>query len=122
MTFRKFLCFSIVLVIASCAGNTVNNKMIVGKWVGIEWLVQNAPSKHNAVGTSFTFDDKGNYTFDYAGTLQKGTYKVENDMLFTRPTGEAEIMVRIEKLTGDSLVFLMNRGGSDEKLTLFRNK
>ena len=96
--------------------------MIIGKWVGIEWLVENAPSNLNAVGTSFTFDEKNNYTFDYAGNVEKGTYKVENDMLFTTPEGEREIMVRIEKLSGDSLVFKMNRGGRDEKLTLLRNK
>ena len=41
-------------------------------------------------------------------------------MLFTKPEGQAEIMVKISKLTNDSLVFDMNRGGTVEVLTLLK--
>ena len=41
-------------------------------------------------------------------------------MLFTKPAGEKEIMVKIAKLTGDSLIFDMNRSGQSETLILTR--
>ena len=115
-------CFFIVAIIffAGCA-NTENNKKIIGKWTGTEWLVNNAPSNLDAAKASFNFDEKGNYSFDYAGTKEEGTYKVENDMLFTKPANQQEIMVKIFKLTTDSLVFDMNRSGQAERLTLRRN-
>ncbi|MFT3910558.1 MAG: lipocalin family protein [Ferruginibacter sp.] len=110
----------LLIVLSSCNNNTVNNKLIVGNWSGAEWLINGQPSDRKVQTTAFSFDDKGGYSFDYDGTKQEGTYKVENDMLFTTPKGEAEIMVKITKLTKDSLVFDMNRGGQPETLTLIK--
>ena len=112
-----------IILIAMFTGciNTDNNKNIVGKWVGLEWLVNAAPSRRDADKTFFVFDEKGKYSFTYAGSVEEGTYKVENDMLFTKPINRQEIMVKIFKLTKDSLVFDMNRGGQPERLTLRRN-
>ncbi len=117
----KAIVFFIALFLLSCA-DTKNNQMIIGQWTGISWDVEGKPSGHNATATSFSFDEKGNYSFNYAQTEEKGTYKVENNMLFTRPAGQHEIMVRIAKLTNDSLVFDMNRGGTAELLTLLRKQ
>jgi len=114
------LIFFLCTATMSCT-DSHNNKMIQGNWKATEWLVNGQPSESNAQQTSFSFDDKGNYSFDHAGTNQTGTYKVENDMLFTTPKGEMEMMVKIMKLTKDSLVFDMNRGGQPETLTLLRN-
>ena len=113
--------FAIVVILFTSCANTENNKKIIGKWAGTEWLVNNAPSNLDASKASFNFDDKGNYSFNYAGTKEEGTYKVENDMLFTKPTNQQEIMVKIFKLTTDSLIFDMNRSGQAERLTLRRN-
>lgn len=119
----KKLRFSITVLLfaflLSC-NNTENNKMIVGQWSGVEWVVQGNPAGHDARNTHFSFDDKGNYSFEYSGTKQTGTYKVENDMLFTKPANENEIMVKINKLTKDTLIFDMNRGGQAEILTLIK--
>ena len=120
MKIRNFV-FAITLLLFTSCANTENNKKIIGNWAGTEWLVNNAPSTMDAAKASFNFDEKGNYIFDYAGTKEEGSYKVENDMLFTKPTGQQEIMVKIFKLTTDSLVFDMNRGGQAERLTLRRN-
>ena len=107
-----------MLALTSC--HSENEKSIQGKWQGIEWLANGKPSDMKATATAFEFDDKGNYSFDYAGEMQTGTYKVENNMLFTTPVGEQEIMVKITKLKGDTLVFDMNRGGRPEILTLIK--
>lgn len=97
-----------------------NAAAIVGNWAGASWLVEGKDGIRNASETFFSFDGKGNYSFDYAGTRQTGTYKVENDMLFTTPAGEREIMVKITKLNSDSLQFEMNRGGQREELLLIK--
>ncbi len=109
----------LLLLFASC-NPSVNEKLIVGNWSGVEWLSGGSPSNLNAMDTHFNFDDKGRYTYEYSGKKEEGTYKIENDMLFTKPTGELEIMVKIVKLTTDSLVFDMSRGGTSETLTLIK--
>ncbi|MDB5201305.1 MAG: hypothetical protein JWQ27_714 [Ferruginibacter sp.] len=118
---KTFILFTSVLLLFSCSEKE-NNKLIVGKWTGTEWLINGQPSNRNTAATIFNFDEKGGYTFSYAGTEEKGTYKVENNMLFTKPAGEQEIMVKINKLSKDSLVFDMNRSGTAEILTLLRSK
>ncbi len=108
-----------LLLLISC-NNSENKKLIVGNWAGTEWLVDGKPSDLDAMGTYFTFNAKGEYTYEYSGNKEKGTYIIEKDMLFTTPKGEHEMMVKIMKLTKDSLIFDMNRGGQPETLTLLR--
>ncbi len=109
-----------MLIALSSCGNTENNKLIIGNWQATEWLVNGQPSNLKVETTSFRFNDKSEYTFEYAGTKETGSYKVENDMLFTTPKGQQEMMVRISKVTTDSLVFDMNRSGQPEILTLVK--
>ena len=108
-----------VLLLLSCS-KSENSKLIIGNWSGTEWLVNGKPSDLDALGTHFTFTDKGEYTYEYSGNKETGTWIIEKDMLFTTPKGEHEMMVKIIKLTKDSLVFDMNRGGQPESLTLLR--
>ena len=117
--FKTFMVFAGLICFSSC-GNKENNKMIIGNWSGQEWLVNGSPSNRNVRETHFTFDDKGNYSYTYSGTKENGTYKVENDMLFTKPGDQQEIMVKIKKLSDDTLIFDMNRSGQTELLTLVR--
>ena len=119
MKIKTYFILVFIVLLAGCA-NSENNKKIIGKWEGTEWLVNAAPSSLEADKAFFIFDDKGKYSFEYAGSKEEGTYKVENDMLFTKPANQQEIMVKIFKLTKDSLVFDMNRGGQSERLTLLR--
>ena len=108
-----------LLLLLSC-GNSENKKLIVGNWAGTEWLVDGKPSDLDVKNTYFTFNDKGEYTYEYSGNKEQGTYIIEKDMLFTTPKGEHEMMVKIVKLTKDSLIFDMNRGGQPESLTMLR--
>ncbi len=118
---KPFILLVALFYFSSCS-NTENNKLIIGNWSGKEWLINGSPSNRNVAETHFIFDDKGNYSYSYSGTEEKGTYKVENNMLFTKPGDQQEIMVKIAKLTADSLIFDMNRGGQTELLTLTRDK
>lgn len=116
----RLLIVVFTLTLHSCVENE-NAKNIVGNWKGAEWLIDEKQSDRNVAETKFTFDDKGVYTFLYGSKLEKGTYKVENDMLFTKPAEGQEIMVKINKLNKDSLVFDMNRSGVKEILTLVKS-
>ena len=113
LAFMVFTCLSCV--------DTKNNKLIIGYWTGSQWTVNGKPSANKATGTHFSFDSTGNYLYEYPGYTEKGSYKVEHDMLFSTPFNQREIMVKILKLTADSLVFEMNREGQAEQLTLIKN-
>lgn len=110
-----------ILFLTSCA-DTKNNKIIIGSWYAVNWEANGKPINRNVETTFFTFTDKGTYTFENAGTIEDGTYKVEKDNLFTTAKGKQEIMVKIVKLSGDSLVFDMNNGGQAETITLLKKK
>jgi Lipocalin-like domain len=111
--------FILLALFSSCI-ESVNNKMIVGNWKAVSWTENGTPNVTKAENTSFVFDEKNHYSFNHAGTTKKGTYKVENNLLFTTEEGMQEIMVNITKLTADSLVFDMNNGGTPEQLTLIK--
>jgi Lipocalin-like domain len=108
-----------ILILTSCA-DTKNNKIIIGNWHAVQWEANGKPLNRNVETTFFTFTDKGTYTFENAGTVEEGTYKVEIDNLFTIAKGKQEIMVKIVKATSDSLVFDMNNGGQAETITLLK--
>jgi hypothetical protein len=108
-----------ILLLTSCA-DTKNNKLIIGKWKGVQWESNGKPLDRNVETTFFNFDEKGMYSFENNGNVEEGTYKVENDNLFTTPKDQQEMMVKITKLNGDSLVFDMNRSGMAETLTLIK--
>jgi hypothetical protein len=111
--------FILLAVFSSCI-ESVNNKLIVGNWKAVSWTENGTPNAIKSENTSFVFDEKNHYTFTHGGTTKNGTYKVENNLLFTTEEGMQEIMVNITKLTADSLVFDMNNGGTPEQLTLIK--
>ncbi|MBK9982369.1 MAG: lipocalin family protein [Saprospiraceae bacterium] len=115
-----FLLIALISLLFSCEAGK-QNKMILGKWTGIEWLVDGHASSHTPGEAVFTFNEDGIYSFEYAGNVENGKYYVNNNELFTTPEGGIKMMVKIPKLTQDTLIFDMNRGGQSEKLTLIRN-
>ena len=116
---NKAILFIGFINFASCDQSHHETK-IIGSWTGSEWLVGGIPSGRNAADAHFTFEQNGNYTYEFANLKEEGVYKVENDMLFTTPKGGQEMMVRITKLTKDSLVFDMSRSGQPETLVLLK--
>ena len=97
-----------------------DTKKVLGSWAGVTWTANGQPSQNDAEKTFFSFDTTGAYTYTYAGHVEKGTFKVSQDELFTTPQNELEMMVKIAKATTDTLVFKMSRGGQEEELTLVR--
>ena len=116
----KIIPFILLLISCNNAETENNQKMIIGNWSVSEWLIEGKASNRVSTNPAFSFDDKGNYHFDYAATKEQGTYKIENDMLYTTAAKKLEIMVKITKLTKDSLVIDMNNNGQAEVLTMLR--
>ncbi len=100
--------------------HAIDKKMLLGEWKGAQWLIEGQTADYDATSTFFSFQDDGTYTYRYTDMEEKGKYFVSRDELITTPDGGIKMMVRIEKLTSDSLVMNMNRGGTAETLTLVR--
>jgi hypothetical protein len=107
------------LLTFSCI-HSENKALLVGAWNGTEWLANGVPGGTDAAQVKFRFQADGGYAANFGSYTEEGTYILREDKLYTRPKGQLEIMVRIAKLTQDSLVFEMNRGGQAETLTLIR--
>jgi len=105
----------------SCA-DEIDKKLLPGDWKGAEWIVAGIDGNIDASTAMFSFKDDGQYTYSYNDAVENGKYYVVNRELYTTPDGGTKMMVKIEKLTQDSLVFNMNRGGQSETLTLLRAK
>jgi hypothetical protein len=118
---KKFagICGLFLLFLISC-GPTADKTLLHGQWKGAEWIVVNQPGTIDASLVSFSFGADGRYTYTYNEAMEQGDYFVSNNELYTTPDGGTKMMVKIEKLTTDSLVFRMNRGGTSEVLTLVK--
>jgi Lipocalin-like domain len=114
-----FLSLALVLSFIACQP-AIDKKMLVGEWKGAQWLIEGQTADYDASSTFFSFQDGGTYTYRYTDMEEKGTYYLNANELFTTPDGGVKMMVKIEKLTSDSLVMNMNRGGTSETLTLIR--
>lgn len=117
------LLFATVLSL-SCnnANNNVNEKLVVGKWQAISWVNALNQQVEQSQGIEFYFSNDKKYTYTNSGVIEKGTYKVENEMLFTTPDKQLEMMVKIVKATNDSLILKMERRGQEETLSLLKKE
>ena len=113
--------FLIPLLCISCF-DAKKKKLLLGEWTGVEWVSGSTPVPVNPENTIFQFDPDGHYSLKFEGNVETGKYAYANNQLFTTPDGGIRMMVKIEKLTDDTLIFNMNRGGQPERLTLVRGR
>jgi hypothetical protein len=109
-----------ISVFLSACTTTENAKKLVGQWRGAAWTSNGVPVESQPIDVTFAFQEDGNYTYTNSGQKESGLYKIEGDNLYTTPAGQQAIMVKIVKLTADSLVFDMNRAGNSETMVLLR--
>lgn len=125
MKMKKILSCILVVIVFTCVTigcdtNTNNNEnLLSGNWQAVGWTDANNKTLEQTSNVKFTFGG-GKYNYQNNEINEKGTYKVENDMLFTTAEGENEMMVKIIKITKDSLILGMNRAGQIEFLSLVK--
>jgi hypothetical protein len=100
--------------------SSLDEKLLPGEWRGAKWVVEGQTEEIDASTAIFSFEPDGTYKYSYNDAVEKGKYFMANNELFTTPEGGIKMMVKVQKLTRDSLIFNMNRGGQSETLTLIR--
>ncbi len=118
---KKIIYVLAVAFLFSCKSNDEQKQILIGNWHGTAWLINNQPSGNDAAGVHFSFMEDDTYNSTLGIAKAAGTYKVKGGKLYTTEEGKEEIVVGINKLTVDSLVFDMNRGGQPEMLFLLRD-
>ena len=109
-----------IFTLAACTNE--NQAKIIGDWQGFSWVIDGQESARNAATVEFTFAQDGNYTGSWgnANAMEKGVFDMDGDKLYTTEEGKIKKMVKIEFLGNDTLVFHMNRTGTEEHLFLVR--
>jgi hypothetical protein len=108
-----FLAFSF----ANCGHDLGYQNAIQGKWLATHWAT--ASGERPVENVNFDFHGE-TYNAKLGLKDETGSFRLDGDKLYTTAEGQQEIMVKIMRLTADSLVFEMNRGGTQEVLTLKR--
>lgn len=101
---------------ANCGQDLGYQAAIQGQWEATHWAMANGETRP-VESVSFDFNGEA-YSAKLGQKDEVGSFRIDADKLYTTADGQKEIMVKIMKLTPDSLVFEMNRGGVQEVLTL----
>lgn len=116
----KFSFLLFIVFFLSC-NDAEQKKLIQGKWICTDWKVRGESKSKDQVNVEFNFQDGEQYEYNNASLHEKGSYKIQGGKLYTTPENELEMLVDIEKLTTDTLIFNMSRGGTPESMLLVRN-
>lgn len=115
----NFLMIIILSVIFTHCTNE-NKAQLLGEWKGLSWVVEGQPSARNAEAVQFSFLENGEYSGSWGDKTEKGVFSLDADKLYTTEQGKLKKMVKIEFTGSDTLVFHMNRMGTEEQLILVR--
>ena len=116
---RKLLMLLTILLIVSC-NDSKYAKDIVGDWECISWI-DTATSRDKCNDNAhFSFKEDNTYTSKVGAQETKGTYKIADGILYSKPDDKLEIAVEINTLNADTLSFTMSRSGNEEVLTLIK--
>lgn len=109
------------LALAACKNPNEKKNAIIGQWQGTDWLLDGKPSGMDASQVHFNFKDDGTYSANFGEQKQSGTWRFENEKLYTTLTGRPELEITVLKADGTVLEFEMGlRSGSKEGLKFKR--
>ncbi|TVR77980.1 MAG: hypothetical protein EA412_09775 [Chitinophagaceae bacterium] len=103
-------------LLTSCNSEEVYEK-ITGKWDCVSWTSE-AHADNQCFGRDvyFVFNDDRTYKSKLGAEIDSGTFNISGRNLTVNPINKLDINVEILRLTQDSLSFLMNAGGIEEKM------
>lgn len=115
---KQILILSLFFITCISCSDSGSYDEITGRWNCHSWVNKDGGSNKCNENVYFEFREDKTYFSSLGNLKESGTYTVLHKMLYVRPEGKLEFPVRINKLTSDTLQFLMNRGGTEEILTL----
>jgi Lipocalin-like domain len=105
------------LLFANCKQED-NKPLLIGKWQGVSWKVNGKESGRDYKSVNFDFKMDDTYSTAFDTQLEKGTFRLAGDKLYTTGENKIEKMVKLSTLTADTMVMDMNRAGESEALIL----
>ncbi|MCC6462204.1 MAG: lipocalin family protein, partial [Saprospiraceae bacterium] len=93
-----------------------------GQWQGVSWKVQGEESGRDFGAVRFEFKADDTYSAAFGNQLEKGTFRLSGDKLYTTGENKIEKMVKLTTLSADTLVMDMNRVGVSEALVLAKRR
>jgi hypothetical protein len=93
---------------------------ISGEWECVRWVNLVSGDEKCDNNVYFMFDMEKDYVSKLGIAVDTGRYKIIDEILYVTPEGKSEFGVKITRLDQDTMVFLMNRAGEEEILTLHK--
>ena len=111
------LALTLGLLFANCKQDD-KKPLLMGKWQGVSWKVNGKESGRDVKTVHFEFKMDDTYATSFDGQSEKGTFRLSGDKLYTTGENKIEKMVKLARLTSDTIVMDMNRAGESEALVL----
>lgn len=109
----------IAMVLSSC--NEESKKpLLIGQWQGVSWTLRDKETGRDAKSVTFVFANEDKYSASFGTLSEGGTYRLSKDMLYTTGENKIEKMVKLSKITADTIIMEMNRMGDAEELVLVK--
>ena len=115
--------FALILFFISC--NKLDQTLLHGTWKGAAMLEKGKQVDKGAEQAVFQFFPNQTYTYEMAYHKEAGRYRTVENKLYTTDTTNQERLekvVRVSKLTTDSLYLEMNMGGIPQVLQCYKAK
>ena len=115
---KAFLILTPFLFLFTNCKQEDNKPLLIGKWQGVSWKVNGKESGRDYKSVNFDFKMDDTYSTAFDTQLEKGTFRLAGDKLYTTGENKIEKMVKLSTLTADTMVMDMNRAGESEALIL----
>ncbi len=125
MTSRLVFTFALLSLLFSACEPPIDNTLLLGQWQAVA-MVEADKVNEDITDIRFNFSDADTYTYQGGPSYQEaGHYRIQGDLLYSTDTlaqQRVEKVVRIIKLTSDTLFLQMNKGGLDQEMRLVKSK
>lgn len=115
----SLLFFVVTLFFACKTAPEFDLQLLYGEWTGADWLISGKSSGRAAEEVRFSFTAT-EYTAAYGEQRERGSWRVEGKKLYTVADNKIEKVVKVSRISSDTLVLDMNRAGQDEQLILVK--
>lgn len=117
----KFIISLLIATLFFSCEDPEQYKKISGHWECVSWTsVQSTANKCGGGNVYFKFAEDKTYESKLGDVNDKGTFTFNGSDLTVSPEGKLDIKVDVQKLGTDTLSFLMNAGGIQEKMVLLK--